>query len=62
MPIEITDSVRSIIKSKLWRMGKKLAGIGGPSRSKQLLSWKMFEVDTTIVNKQLLKGKRKIET
>ena len=36
----ITDRVRTLFSSKLWRMGKALQGLGGTGRSKLLHRWR----------------------
>ena len=41
IPLEIvTNKVRELFKSKLWRMGKRFASHGGPGQKKQLSLWK----------------------
>ena len=40
IPLEITDKIQAAFKSKLWRMGKCLAKLGGTKRQKQIQSWK----------------------
>lgn len=38
--IVITDRLRSLFTSKLWRMGKALQSLGGTGRARQLKKWK----------------------
>ena len=58
-----TDSIS--FKSKLWRMGQKISKIGSIKRKQLLENWKCgtdsLQVDTVMVNKQLLKTNRKQE-
>ena len=68
IPLDISDKLRSTFKSKLWRMGKALAKLGGPKRSQQLKKWQegkdsiwVLSVDEGEVNRQLLTRKRQVE-
>ena len=69
IPLEITDSIGSSFKAKLWHLGKWYSKQGGKQREQQLLNWKNgrdsvwnFEVSDVEVNRQLLKRKRCVET
>jgi hypothetical protein len=64
IPLQITDSIRAAVKSKLWRMGRLLSKCGGGKRQQQLAKWKEgdeatwdFEVCRNEVARQLLKKK-----
>lgn len=65
IPLAITDSIRSVFKGKLCRMGKQLSTMGGKKRSQQLASWKdsawNFRVNAVAVNQQLLRRKQALE-
>lgn len=37
---EITDTVRHLVRVKLWRMGQTLSKLGGSKRQQQLANWK----------------------
>ena len=39
IPIDISNSIRTTFKSKLWRMGKALSKLGGKKRPEQLRRW-----------------------
>ena len=69
IPLEISDSIRATIKSKLWHMGRLFARLGGTKRKLQLAKWEdgkestwNFEVGEREVNRQLLKRKQTVET
>lgn len=64
IPYEPSDQVRTIFKSKLWRMGQSLAKLGG-SRRKQLIDqWKgtcwALSFDSNLT-KKLFTRKRHLE-
>ena len=68
IPIDISNSIRTTFKSKLWRMGKALSKLGGKKRPEQLRRWKEgpesvwnFTVNEAEVSRQLLKRKRQVE-
>ena len=68
IPLEISSSIRTTFKSKLWRMGKALTKLGGKKRPEQLRRWKEgpesvwnFTVNEAEVRHQLLKRKRQVE-
>ena len=58
IPLEISNSIRGTFKSKLWRLGKGISGLGGTQRHKTLEKWKQsvwtFTVDSHEVNRQLI--------
>lgn len=65
IPLQITDSIRAAVRSKLWRMGKRLLKCGGDKRQQQLTEWKEgneatwnFEVCGNEVARQVLKRKQ----
>lgn len=69
IPLQITDSIRGAVKSKLWRMGKLLSKFGGSKQQQQLSKWKEgieatwdFEVRGNEVARQLLKRSRESTT
>jgi hypothetical protein len=39
IPLEISDNIRTTFKSKLWRLGKSISGLGGTQRRKLLQKW-----------------------
>ena len=39
IPLEITPSIRTTFRSKLWRMGKHWSTLGSTKRSQQLDNW-----------------------
>ena len=55
---DINDRIRSLFKAKLWRMGKKLAGLGGTKRLQAIEGMKdsdwTFVVNANEINKSLL--------
>ena len=57
----ITESVRSLFKAKLWRMGQRLAKVGSIKRKSILDSWKVstweIHVDAAAVNIELIRSK-----
>lgn len=67
--LPITEKIRAFInKSKLWRMGQRISKLGSVKRKALLESWKsgrdsvwQVQVDTVMVNKELVKTKRKNE-
>ena len=68
IPLDITDIIRDIFKSKLWRMGKLMSTLGTKNRKAQLLMWKdgkdaawKFTVGEAKTNDQVLCRKRSIE-
>ena len=68
IPLDITDNIRGIFKSKLWRMGKLVSTLGTKNRKAQLLMWKdgkdaawKFTVGEAEVNDQVLCRKCSIE-
>ena len=46
----INDKLREQFKSKLWRMGKRLATHGGPGRERQLKLWKEGAQSTWVLS------------
>ena len=70
IPLDITDAIRQVFKSKLRRMGMQLKGCGSKSRLNKLSKWKdgrdsiwyfTFDKSRSIVNQQLLKQKLELE-
>ena len=65
IPLYITDAIRAAFKSKLWRMGKCLATLGGPKRAQRIEDWKnsmwTFSVSSSEVCRQLHKRKCDVE-
>jgi len=68
IPLKIIDTIRAVFKSKLWRLGRGLAKVGGKKCSQQLQRWKEgnesmwnLNVNEVEVNRQLLKRKRQVE-
>ena len=70
IPLDITDAIRQVFKSKLRRMGMQLKGCGSKSRMNKLSKWKdgtestwyfTFDKSRSIVNQQLLKQKLEVE-
>ena len=66
--LPITEKMRASFKSKLWRMGQKISKLGSVKRKELLESWKsgrdsiwQLQVDAVMVNKELIKVKRKNE-
>ena len=57
----ITESVRSLFKAKLWRMGQRLSKIGSIKRKAILDGWKgstwEIHVDAAKVNLELIRSK-----
>ena len=62
---DISERVRVMFKSKLWRMGQALSKLGGTKRLNLLEKWKdtswSFFIDTSEVNKQLTHRKHQLE-
>ena len=68
IPLQITDTICAAFKSKLWRLGRGLAKLGGNKRSQQLQRWKEgnesmwnFMENEMEVNRQLLKRSHQVE-
>ena len=65
IPLEISDSIQSTFRTKLWRLGKTLSILGGTKRKQQLKAWEetiwSFSVDPKEVSRQLMERKRKAE-
>ena len=63
--IKTTDKIRHAFQTKLWRMGKKYAQLGGTRRKQQIEEWKasswLFTIDCEEVRKHLLSQKRHLE-
>ena len=66
--LDITDTIRAIFNSKLWRMGKLCSKLGTKNRKFQLLTWKegkdaiwKFTPGEAEVNSQVLCRKRSME-
>ena len=66
--LPITENMRASFKSKLWRMGQRISKLGSVKRRELLESWKsgrdsiwQLQVDAVMVNKELIKVKRKNE-
>lgn len=69
IPLEVSDTIRSAFRAKLWRMGKLFSKQGSKKRKEQLSLWKdgkdaiwNFTVGEVEVNRQLLKRKHAINT
>lgn len=63
-----TAKIRASFKSKLWRMGQRISKLGSIKRKELVENWKcgpesvwQIQVDAVVVNKELLKAKRKNE-
>ena len=63
--IEVTDKIRHAFQTKLWRMGRKMAQLGGTKRRQQIDQWKKsdwsFTIDCEEMNTHLLHRKRCLE-
>ena len=64
----INDKLREQFKSKLWRMGKRLATRGGPGRERQLKLWKeraqstwVLSIEIGSLHRQLQRQFKKLE-
>ena len=61
----ITGGVRSLYKTKLWRMGQRLANVGSIKRKTIIDSWKEstweIKIDAAEVNVELLRSKELCE-
>ena len=65
IPLAITDNIRNLFKSKLWRLGKCLSATGGKKRAQTLDGWKNssweFKVNKSEFTNLLESRKRKFE-
>lgn len=66
--LPITEKIRASFKSKLWRMGQRISKLGSAKRKDLLENWKcghdsvwQVQVDTVMVNKELVKANQKNE-
>lgn len=66
--LPITEKIRSLFKSKLWRMGQRISKLGSVKRKDLLENWKcgchsvwQIQVDTVMVIKELVKVNQKNE-
>ena len=66
--LPITEKIRASFRSKLWRMGQRISKLGSVKRKELLENWKhgrdsvwQVQVDTVMVNKELVKNKQKNE-
>ena len=54
IPLDISDSIRSTFRTKLWRLGKTFSSLGGTKRKQQLKAWEetiwSFSVDPVEVS------------
>ena len=64
----INDKLREQFKSKLWRMGKRLATHSGPGRERQLKLWKdraqstwVLSIEIGSLHRQLQRQFKKLE-
>ena len=67
--LTITEKIRASFKSKLWRMGQRISKLGSVKRKELLENWKcgrdsvwQVQVDTVMVNKELVEAMRKNES
>ena len=65
IPLEISDNIRTTFKSKLWRLGKSISGLGGTQRHKLLQKWEetvwSFTINPREMSRQLISRKRQVE-
>ena len=57
--VVITDRLRSLFTSKLWRMGKALQALGGTGRARQLQKWKDTKWSIELHDKEIIHLNRK---
>ena len=57
--VMITDRVRALFSSKLWRMGKALQGLGGTGRSQLLHKCRQSQWIDKLLIEESSSGKRK---
>ena len=58
---DVTDQIRSVFKTKLWRMGRKLSQLGGTKRLKIIDAWKSTFWVLTIDEHKLASRKHSLE-
>lgn len=57
--VVITDRLRSLFTSKLWRMGKALQALGGTGRARQIQKWKDTKWPIELHDKEIIPSNRK---
>ena len=55
----ITDRLRSLFTSKLWRMGKSLQALGGTGRAKQIKKWKDTKWTVELRRNEIISGRKR---
>ena len=68
IPLKVSDNIRALFRSKLWRMGSSYDSLGGTARAKQLRNWKegihstwKLTINGTEVSSQLLRKRKSDE-